>query len=238
MNKKQALFVCGTDTHVGKTIVSAWLAHHWQATYWKPIQSGLEEDSDSQRVAALANVTCHAEAWRLKAPLSPHQAAAQEGIDIQLHHLTLPSTPRLVVEGAGGLLTPLNKTQCIAHLIAQLNLPVLLVARTALGTINHTCLTIEAIRARGITLLGVVMVGDKNAAQCTAIEHYAQTSVLAEIPWFTPLNPSQLAQLAMPTLLKTALAHTNITDQPSGYLVRSDNTRDAIGQAHNHTEQA
>jgi dethiobiotin synthetase len=211
----QALFITGTDTDVGKTIVSAWLTLHWQASYWKPIQSGLIQGSDSDTVTRLSQAYCFPEKWKLNAPLSPHQAAALEHRYIDLSAIRLPTPARnpthlpckrLVVEGAGGLLTPVNQTACIADLILQLQLPVLLVARSSLGTINHTCLTIEALRARHAKLLGVIMVGAQNLANRAAIEHYGKTHVLAELPHLEEISQKQLQQYLLPEALKQALA--------------------------------
>lgn len=212
----QALFITGTDTDIGKTIVSAWLALHWKAAYWKPIQSGLVNGSDSDTVAYLTDTYCHPEAWKLSAALSPHQAAALEKRHIDIRHLQLPVAyidqqrhvdynARLIVEGAGGLLTPLNESTTIADLMTQLNLPVLVVARSGLGTINHTCLTIEALRTRGLNVIGVVMVGELNVDNRMAIEHYANTPVLAELPWLKEISRQQLQQYPLPETLQLAL---------------------------------
>lgn len=210
----QALFITGTDTDVGKTIVSAWLTLHWQAAYWKPIQSGLTQGSDSETVARLSQAYCYPERWKLNAALSPHQAAALENRSIDITGVQLPTThdhthtpiERLIVEGAGGLLTPLNQSARIADLMMQLKLPVLLVARSSLGTINHTCLTIEALRTRHLNLLGVIMVGEQNIPNRTAIEHYGNIRVLAELPLQPEISPSQLRQHLLPEALKQALA--------------------------------
>lgn len=212
----RSLFITGTDTGVGKTIVSAWLALHWQAAYWKPIQSGLEQGSDSHTVAYLSDAHCYPEAWRLKAALSPHQAAADEGLRISTNNIYLPITDnrqRLIVEGAGGLLTPLNESACIADLIAQLNLPVLLVARSSLGTINHTCLTVEALLARKLALIGVIMVGELHEQNRIAIEHYAKVPVLATLPWLQKVSRVQLQQCTLSEQLHTALNKLNDLDK-------------------------
>lgn len=204
-SKPNAIFICGTDTNVGKTIVSAWLALHWQADYWKPVQSGLENGGDSEIVTQLAQVRCHTEKWRLQAPLSPHQAAINEGVYIDHTTVQLPSASRLIVEGAGGLLTPLSRTTCIADLIAHLDIPVLLVARSSLGTINHSCLTVEALRHRKLNLLGVIMVGAANLSNRQAIEHYGKTSVLAELPFFPSLSHQTLKRYPFTTQLRDML---------------------------------
>ncbi|RCS59309.1 dethiobiotin synthase [Parvibium lacunae] len=202
-----AIFVSGSDTNVGKTIVSAWLAYHWQATYWKPIQSGRDEQghTDSQWVAQLTGRPVVPEAYVLTQPLSPHQSAALDNVAIDLATILRPAAERLVVEGAGGLLVPLNEREHIVDLIAHLQLPTLLVVRSGLGTINHTSLSVEALRARRLPLLGVVMVGEPNPANRAAIERYAPAPVLAELPLFPQLNQAALASVPLPPRLQHAL---------------------------------
>lgn len=201
-----AVFMTGTDTHVGKTIASAWLCHHWQADYWKPIQSGLEGLSDSAVVANLAQVRTHPEAVQLRAALSPHQAAALEQKTIELTEFTLPNAPRLVAEGAGGCCVPINKQHTMLHLIKHLGLPTLLVARSSLGTINHSVLSIQALRAAQVELLGVLVVGQPNPDNCAAIEHFGQVPVLAQLPYWPCPGRSAFEQTPMPTPLKECLA--------------------------------
>lgn len=178
------VFVTGTDTDVGKTMVSAWLVRSWGADYWKPVQSGCLSDSDTDSVRRLnPSARFHAPACLLKAPLSPHEAAALEGRSVRLEDFHLPSTGNLlVVEGAGGALVPLNDRDLMADLMACLGLPVLVVARSGLGTINHTLLTLEALRRRGLDVAGVVLNGPPNAANRQAIEHHGQVAVLGELP--------------------------------------------------------
>jgi dethiobiotin synthetase/malonyl-CoA O-methyltransferase len=199
---KMRLFVTGTDTNVGKTVVSAWLSYHLKTDYWKPIQTGCEEDLDSQTIAKLANLQksqIHPEAYRLKAPLSPHAAASLENISISLNRISLPQTKKpLIIEGAGGILVPLNESDLIIDLIHQLQTPVIIVARSRLGTINHTCLTLEALRNRNITVLGVILNGPLNPSNKTAIEKYGKIKVLAELETFNPLTVEALASKPLP----------------------------------------
>lgn len=200
----RGVFVTGTDTNVGKTVVAAWLVRGWAADYWKPVQTGTEQDRDADTVRALAGMTApqriHPSAWELTAPLSPHVAAAREGRHIALSDFAQPATTRpLVVEGAGGILVPLNDGDLMADLAAALRLPALVVARSGLGTINHTLLTIEALRRRDIAVAGIVMVGRPDADNRRSIEHFAQTPVLAEIPPLAPLTPQTLAELPPPS---------------------------------------
>lgn len=161
----RGLVVTGTDTGIGKTVVAAGLVAALGGRYWKPVQAGLDETTDSETVAALApGAVIHAEAYRLNTPCSPHHAAAIDGVTIDAARLALPrGAGPLVVEGAGGVLVPLRENLLFADMMAIWGLPVVLVARTELGTINHTLLSIEALRARGLTVAGVAFVGDANS---------------------------------------------------------------------------
>ncbi|WP_028309835.1 dethiobiotin synthase [Derxia gummosa] len=204
----KALFVSGTDTGVGKTLASAWIARHWNATYWKPAQTGTATDDgdDSGSVARLAGVPVLPEAFRFAAPESPARAAELEGRRIDPTAFVLPRAPRLVVEGAGGLLVPVTDDFLMIDLARRLDLPVLLVARSGLGTINHTLLSAEALRARGMRLLGVVMSGEPNAANRVAIERHGALPVLAELPRLgTGDLAAQLGALPLPCALRAAL---------------------------------
>ncbi|WP_421831563.1 dethiobiotin synthase [Limnobacter sp.] len=199
------LFVTGTDTGIGKTIASAWLCKHWQADYWKPVQSGLDGGSDSEWIARLSGCTVHPETYRLTQPLSPHQAADLDGAKIQLNDFVLPEAERLIIEGAGGCMVPLNWRDTMLDLMKHLNTCALLVARSGLGTINHTCLSLQALKAAGVPVLGVVMVGETNPANREAIEHFGEVPVLAELPVFNELSPQTLAEFGMPERLIRAL---------------------------------
>ncbi|CDK98143.1 Dethiobiotin synthetase [Magnetospirillum gryphiswaldense MSR-1 v2] len=196
----QGVFVTGTDTNIGKTLVCAWLVHHWRAGYWKPVQTGATEDSDSATVAKLAPAAIiHPPAYVFQAPLSPHEAARREGARIELSGLKPPATPGpLVVEGAGGILVPLNEVALTIDFMEMLNLPVVVVARSGLGTINHTLLTLDALRRRHIPVLGVVLNGQKNPANRQAIEHFGSVRVLAEIQPLPAVTPALVASLPPP----------------------------------------
>ncbi|MCQ8895134.1 dethiobiotin synthase [Limnobacter humi] len=201
----RSVFVTGTDTGIGKTVVSAWLCLHWASHYWKPVQSGLDGGTDSQWVALLSGVTPLPERHRLTAPLSPHQSAELDGIQIQLQDFELPKAERLVVEGAGGCQVPLNWQHTMLDLMKHLRLPALLVARSGLGTINHTVLSLQALKAAQVPVLGVVMVGERNPANRKAIEHFGQVPVLAELPVLANLDREHLAAQPMPKALHDAL---------------------------------
>lgn len=200
----RGVFVTGTDTNVGKTVVSAALMHCYRDAaplcYWKPIQTGTSADDDTATVRSLgacAELEIFDSGVRLPAPLSPDRAAQLAGQTIELDDLIrlLPaasSTRRWIVEGAGGVLVPISDLHLMTHLIERLSLTVVVVARTALGTINHTLLTLEALRSRSIRVAGVVMVGESNPDNRKAIEKYGSVSVLGEMPYFTSLDTETL----------------------------------------------
>lgn len=197
----KGVFVTGTDTDVGKTVVSAVLVRALGADYWKPVQTGTAVDpGDTAAVARLAGLTSeriHPPAYEFAEPLSPHTAAALENAKVELSALALPLSDRpLIVEGAGGALVPLNGEALTIELMQRLGLPVVVVARSTLGTINHTLLTLEALRLRGLDVLGVVMSGPPNAANRLAIETYGDVRVLAEIPHTDDLTPEWVQEQA------------------------------------------
>jgi dethiobiotin synthetase len=189
-------FVTGTDTDVGKTVVSAWLLAHLDACYWKPVQAGAEPETDSATVRRLAEVSADRilpEAYLLSEPIAPHEAAQRSGIAIDMAKLVPPPCDRpLVVEGAGGLMVPLTDEAYVVDLATELHLPLILVARSTIGTINHTLLSLEAIRRRGLPLAGVVINGPETPHNRAAIERYGQVEVIAEIPWLETVNLSTL----------------------------------------------
>jgi len=194
----QGPIVTGTDTDVGKTVFAAALAGALGATYWKPIQCGLEGGGDGERVRALSGLPdekIHPEVYRLAMAASPHRAAEAEGIDIALAELKLPAIEGpLVVEGAGGLMVPANRQLLMIDVFASWRLPVVLVARTALGTINHTLLSIEALNGRNIPILGVAFVGDEMPDTERTISEMGGVRHLGRLPHLDPLNRATLAE--------------------------------------------
>ncbi|MDR3641339.1 MAG: dethiobiotin synthase [Humidesulfovibrio sp.] len=191
------VFVTGTDTDAGKTVVSAWLCLHAGADYWKPIQTGHPPDRDADIVTSLSGAHAHPERYLLRAPLSGYDAAKLEGKRIELDDFNVPATSRpLVIEGAGGVLVPLNESATTLDLMARLGAPVIVAARSGLGTINHTCLTLFALRSRNLPVLGVVLSGPLTPSNRAAIEHFGNTKVLAEIPPLAPLTRDALKRLA------------------------------------------
>ncbi len=205
---KRGVFVTGTDTNVGKTVVSAALFHRYRGEtslcYWKPVQTGIEQDDDTATVRILG--ACVEEevfdrGVRLPRPVSPHLAARWAGERIVLSALRklweeAPADIRWIVEGAGGVLVPLNERELMSDLIRALALPVLIVARSTLGTINHTLLTLEALRRREIPVVGVVMVGPPDRENRRAIEEYGSVPVLGEMPIWEPLTAHALSAWA------------------------------------------
>jgi malonyl-CoA O-methyltransferase len=199
---RPGVFVTGTDTGVGKTVVAACLVRRWGAEYWKPVQTGLaQEPGDSETVAALSGAgpdRIHAPRHECAAPLSPEAAAHLERRRIDLADFDLPpGRAPLVVEGAGGVLVPLGGGAVMADLMARLSLPVLVVARSTLGTINHSLLTVEALRARRISVWGVVLVGPEPDDNAETIAKLGKVAILAAIPTLpTPLTLAGIAQVA------------------------------------------
>jgi dethiobiotin synthetase len=193
-----AFVITGTDTGIGKTRFAAALAGALDGYYWKPIQAGLEEPTDSQIVVGLSGLPADRvlpESYRLKSPLSPHRAAQLDGIAIDPAKLMPPDTDRpLVIEGAGGVLVPLTDTTLFADIFARWQLPVILCARTALGTINHSLLAIEALRARSISILGIAFIGDTNEDSEATIARLGKVRRLGRLPWIDPMSAEMLHQ--------------------------------------------
>jgi dethiobiotin synthetase len=181
--------VTGTDTDIGKTVFAAGLAGMLGARYWKPVQAGVPGDSET--VAELAGVEIVPEIYRLQMPASPHQAAAAEGITIDPEALNPPDGP-LVIEGAGGLMVPLTRNTLFIDVFARWKLPLILCARTRLGTINHTLLSLEAIRIRGIPLHGVAFIGAANEESESMIAEKGRVKRLGRLPEIAPLVRGQL----------------------------------------------
>ncbi len=193
-------------------MASAALVHRLRAAtrirYWKPIQTGIEQDDDTAEAARLG-ATAADEIFdagvRLPRPVSPHLAARLSGTSIDLPPLVARAASAgthvcWIVEGAGGALVPLNDVELMTDLMAALALPVLVVARSSLGTINHTLLTLEALRARGLLPAGVLMNGAPNADNRRAIERYGGVRVVGELPPLDPLDAASLGAWAAAAL--------------------------------------
>lgn len=188
--------VSGTDTNAGKTVFSAALAGALGAFYWKPIQSGIMPEGDKETVARLSGLPANhilPERYRLNAPLSPHRSAELDGVTIDPAGLVPPQVSGpLVIEGAGGLMVPLTRSFLQIDLYQAWRIPVILVARTTLGTINHTLLSIEALRTRGIPLHGIAFVGEDNADNIRTISEMGSVRVLGRLPHLPVLNAHSL----------------------------------------------
>lgn len=186
------LFVTGTDTDVGKTVLSGVLCQGLQANYWKPVQAGFPTDSEtmaawigSERIFPEANILSH--------PLSPNQSAERDGVALDLAQIQLPKTEQpLVVEGAGGLMVPINDKHMMIDLIHHLKLPVVIAARSALGTLNHSLLSIEALKKRQIPIVGVVLMGPSHPDNTRDIAHFGQVDILGRIDHLPELSGPQL----------------------------------------------
>jgi dethiobiotin synthetase len=193
------IVVTGTDTGIGKTVFAAALTGALGAWYWKPVQAGLEPDGtgDADAVARLSGIPRDRilpAAYTLATPCSPHRAAEIDGVTIDLDALTPPSVEGpLVIEGAGGVLVPVNRSMTYADVFARWSLPAVIVARTELGTINHSLLSIEALRARGVAVLGVAFVGEANADTETTIAEMGQVKRLGRLPRIARLDAQALA---------------------------------------------
>jgi len=191
------IVVTGTDTDVGKTVFAAALAGALGAAYWKPVQAGLEDGGDAATVARLSGLAPEhilPEAYRLTTPCSPDRSAAIDGVTIDPARLVPPMVDGpLVIEGAGGVLVPVTDDLVFADLFARWALPVVLVARTTLGTINHSLLSIEALRSRGVPILGVAFTGDPVEHSEATIARIGGVKRLGRLPHLAPLDAGTLA---------------------------------------------
>lgn len=192
------IIVTGTDTGIGKTVFSAALTDALGACYWKPVQSGLTEETDSETVLRLGRIPPERilpEAWRLRTPASPHLSAAIDKVAILPDALSPPATDLpLIIEGAGGLLVPLTRRETFADVFARWRLPIILCARTALGTINHTLLSLEALRRRQIPIIGVAFIGAPQPDTEEIIPELGHVAHLGRLPILDPLTPDTLRQ--------------------------------------------
>ena len=194
----QQIAIAGIHTGIGKTIAAAVLAEAFRAHYWKPVQAGLEE-SDSLRVATLTSdkVVVYNEAVRLTAPLSPHAAAHIDGVAVNYKSFVFPETQHgLLVETAGGLFSPINDTDTMADFITYFKLPVILIVRHYLGSINHTLLTVATLRQRRIPILGMIINGDPEPESEQFIHTYTGLQVWGRIPELHTINKASVALCA------------------------------------------
>jgi len=194
----KGFFVTGTDTNVGKTVLSALLVAALDAVYWKPIQTGAGESTDRAFVrlwAAPPEDRLLPECYCFDPPVSPHLAAREAGVRIALDSIRLPAAAAghpWIVEGAGGVMVPLNERDLMLDLMRHLGLPVVVAARTSLGTINHTLLTLAALRGAQLEVRGVVLIGEENLENRCAIEHYGGVRAVGHIPFLEKINRAAL----------------------------------------------
>ncbi|ATW01819.1 dethiobiotin synthase [Candidatus Legionella polyplacis] len=198
------IFITGTDTNVGKTIVSSWICLHTGFSYIKPIQTGYKhKNTDAFTVKSLSNVFTYKENYIFKKSLSPHLAAYYENKFIRIDDIRLPNTNNLIIEGIGGVLVPINAKMLVIDLIIYFSLPVILVSKSVLGTINHTLLSIEVMRSRKIKILGVILVGPYNQDNIDSIEFYGKVKVLDSIPNLKKLNKKSLSKILFSDRLRS-----------------------------------
>ena len=194
MSKKY--FVTGIGTEIGKTIISAILVEKLKADYWKPIQSGELESSDTIKVSHLISNSIskfHPEAYQLTQPFSPHYSAKLDGVSISLAEINLPETTQnLIIEGAGGLLVPINDKDLMIDLIQKLNIEVILVSKNYLGSINHTLLSVEALKSRGIAIKGIIFNGMKNQSTEEIITSLTGLAVIGRVPEMEIINKESI----------------------------------------------
>ncbi len=192
------IIICGTDTDVGKTIVSSFFVQGLQGIYWKPIQSGTEEGTDTKTVCKLLNLEANrylSERYKFKAPVSPHWAAERESSFIEPNNLHLPNLDKLIIiETAGGLMVPLNRNWLQIDQLKVWGAPIILVARTGLGTLNHTLLSLEALKHRNLNVLGIVLNGPPHNDNPKTLEQFGDTKILASLPIFDEVNAKVLSR--------------------------------------------
>ena len=192
------IIICGTDTDVGKTIVSSFFVQGLKGTYWKPIQSGTEEGTDTKTICNLLSLEPNSylpERYKFKAPVSPHWAAEQESAFIEPSNLKLPDLDELIIiETAGGLMVPLNRDWLQIDQLKAWGAPIILVARTGLGTLNHTLLSLEALKHRNLDVLGIILNGPPHKDNPKTLEQFGDTKILASLPIFDEVNAKVLSQ--------------------------------------------
>ena len=192
-------FISGISTDVGKTLVSAILAEYLQADYWKPVQAGELEATDTMKVKSLVSNNkslFHPERFLLKSAMSPHAAAAKDGISIDIDDLKLPEciNENLLIEGAGGLMVPLNEWLLVLDLINHYNAEVILVSKNYLGSINHTLLSIEVLEKRKIPIKGIIFNGDPNDDTEKIVQTFSSVPVLFRVPQFANIDKKTIKE--------------------------------------------
>ena len=193
------LIICGTDTDVGKTLISSFFVRGLKSFYWKPIQSGIETETDSQSILRLSGIKKEKilkEAYIFEKPVSPHWAAEIDGKKIDINLLNLPKIDgSIVIETAGGLMVPITRNFLQIDQIRKWNLPVIIVCRSSLGTLNHTLLTIEALKKRNIKILGLIINGEKHLDNPKTLREFSKLPIIAEFPRLNNIDKNNLDRL-------------------------------------------
>ena len=188
--------ITGTDTDIGKTVFASMLTQALGASYWKPLQSGITGGVDTRTVQTLTGLpdeTFLSEKYVFSEPLSPHRAAELDGVEVDVDSLTIPPHEgRLIIEGAGGLMVPVTRKNLLINVFKSWNVPVILCARTGLGTLNHTLLSLEALWARKIPIHGIAFIGDINKDNMQTIAEFSGEKILGRLPMLEKLNPQTL----------------------------------------------
>lgn len=197
------IFITGTDTDVGKTLIASWLCIKTGSTYYKPIQTGSELGTDRQFVQKLTKKIMPEENYLYKAPLAPEQAARLEYKQIDIETIRLPKSKKLIVEGAGGLMVPITREILLIDLIKQFNLPLILVARSGLGTINHTLLSLHLIAYYQLNLLGIILNGPLNPENYQSIANFSNVPILMQMPKLASISSKILQQIELSEQLKS-----------------------------------
>ena len=197
INKKHFQFViCGTDTDIGKTLISSFFVRGLNSYYWKPIQSGIESETDSKaikRITKVKNEKIIDEAYIFKKPVSPHWAAEIDQKVINFDHLNIPKIEGpLIIETAGGLMVPLTRNYLQIDQIKKWGLPVILVCKSSLGTLNHTLLSIEALKKRNIKIFGLIINGKKHLDNPKTIEDFSNLPIITEFPFIKKIDTTNL----------------------------------------------
>ncbi|MCD8497430.1 MAG: dethiobiotin synthase [Alphaproteobacteria bacterium] len=194
----QSFIITGTDTGIGKTVASAMLTQALGTNYWKPVQSGIEGMVDArvvQKLTALPDDRFLPESYVLSEPLSPHRAAELDRVEIDMNRLIPPASERrLIIEGAGGLMVPITRNNLQINMFKSWDIPLILCARTGLGTINHTLLSIEALWNRQMKIHGLLFIGEENRDNIKTIAEYSGVKVLGRLPLLVELNAANLQQ--------------------------------------------
>ncbi|MEJ7779059.1 MAG: dethiobiotin synthase [Daejeonella sp.] len=202
--KRKPIFITGIGTSVGKTVTSAILVEKLQADYWKPIQSGDLHDTDTDRVRGLVTnqvSVFHPESYRLTQPFSPHKAAALDKVSIDMENILLPQTDNLlIIEGAGGLMVPLNEKDLMIDLIKKFDAEVVLVSKNYLGSINHTILSAEILKSRNIDLCKIIFCGEEDESSEKIISQHLDITIL-QFPLFESLDKNEILNFSANLIL-------------------------------------